>query len=236
MRNTPTVVAVPSPSLPLFPLGTVLLPGSPLPLRIFEPRYRQLVADLLELPVGKRGFGVVAIREGHEVGPDSVRALYDVGCLALVTDIEESADGTFEVASVGTTRFRVTSLDRERPYLRAAVDWLPEDVGEAANLPAAVSYRYAEYHATLGTLYGRPPAVLPRRGCRRRGVARPAGVPRGAYDGRSAGRAAPLVTPRNGPATKTVGGARYRTVRRAGLPELTGLSANLVSICKYEHG
>jgi uncharacterized protein len=100
------------------------------------------------------------------VGPDSVRALYDVGCLALVTDIEESADGTLEVASVGTTRFRVTSPDRERPYLRAAVDWLPEDAGEAANLPAAVSYHYAEYHATLGTLYGRPlplPDSSPRR-------------------------------------------------------------------------
>jgi Lon protease-like protein len=164
MRNTLTVVPVPSPSLPLFPLGTVLLPGSPLPLRIFEPRYRQLVADLLELPAAQRGFGVVAIREGHEVGSDSVRALYDVGCLALVTNIDESADGTFEVSSVGTTRFRVTSLDRERLYLRAAVDWLPEDVGDAANLPAAVSYRYAEYHATLGTLYGRPVPVpeLPR--------------------------------------------------------------------------
>jgi hypothetical protein len=148
----------------LFPLGTVLLPGSPLPLRIFEPRYRQLVADLLELPAARRGFGVVAIREGHEVGSDSVRALYGVGCLAFVTDIEESPDGTFEVSSVGTTRFRVVSLDHERPYLRAAVDWLPEEVGEAANLPAAVSYRYAEYHATLGRMYGRPLPVpdLPR--------------------------------------------------------------------------
>jgi uncharacterized protein len=94
MRNSPTVMPVPSASLPLFPLGTVLLPGSPLPLRIFEPRYRQLVADLLELPAANRGFGVVAIREGHEVGSESVRALYEVGCLALVTEIEESPDGT----------------------------------------------------------------------------------------------------------------------------------------------
>jgi Lon protease-like protein len=164
MRERLTVVAVPSPPLPLFPLGTVLLPGSPLPLRIFEPRYRQLVADLLELPAAKRGFGVVAIREGHEVGSESVRALYDVGCLALVTDIESSADGTFEVSSVGTTRFRVISVDHDRPYLRATVDWLPEEAGDSANLPAALSYRYAEYHATLGTVYGRPlPAPeLPR--------------------------------------------------------------------------
>jgi Lon protease-like protein len=157
------VVAVPSQSLPLFPLGTVLLPGSPLPLRIFEPRYRRLVADLLELPAGQRGFGVVAIREGHEVGADAVRALYDVGCLALVTDIRETADGTVEVSAVGTTRFRVASLDRDLPYLRATVDWLPEDVGEIGNLPAAVSHRYGEYCAVLGALHDRsyPVSELP---------------------------------------------------------------------------
>ena len=54
--------------LPLFPLGTVLVPGLVLPLHIFEPRYRQLVADLEDLPEDEREFGVVAIREGGEVG------------------------------------------------------------------------------------------------------------------------------------------------------------------------
>jgi uncharacterized protein len=151
-----TVVAVPSQSLPLFPLGTVLLPGLPLPLRIFEPRYRRLVADLLDLPAERRAFGVVAIRDGHEVGAGSVRALYDVGCLAVVTAIEESADGTFEVSSVGTTRFRVAALDHAEPYLSAEVEWLAEEGGEAGNLPAAVTRRYSEYHATLGRVYGRP--------------------------------------------------------------------------------
>ena len=53
--------------IPLFPLGTVLLPGAPLPLHIFEQRYRQLVADLLELPAEDRQFGVVAIQAGREV-------------------------------------------------------------------------------------------------------------------------------------------------------------------------
>ena len=53
--------------LPLFPLGTVLVPGLVLPLHIFEPRYRQLVADLEDLPEDEREFGVIAIREGGEV-------------------------------------------------------------------------------------------------------------------------------------------------------------------------
>ena len=59
--------------IPLFPLGTVLVPGLVLPLHIFEPRYRRLLADLAERPEADRGFGVVAIREGHEVGADGVR-------------------------------------------------------------------------------------------------------------------------------------------------------------------
>jgi hypothetical protein len=151
---------VPSQPLPLFPLGTVLLPGSPLPLRIFEPRYRQLLADLLALPPRDRSFGVVAIREGHEVGAGSARALYDVGCLALVTAVQESPDGTFEVASVGTTRFRVTAFDHERPYLRATVDWLDEAHGEVESLPAAVRRRYGEYHEVLGRLAGRTLSAL----------------------------------------------------------------------------
>jgi Lon protease-like protein len=150
------VVAVLSQSLPLFPLGTVLLPGSPLPLRIFEPRYRRLVADLLDLPAERRAFGVVAIREGHEVGAGAARALYDVGCLAVVTDIEESADGTVEVSSVGTTRFRVAGLHQAEPYVSAEVEWLAEEAGEIGNLPDAVSRQYCEYHATLGRMYGRP--------------------------------------------------------------------------------
>ena len=66
----------------VFPLGTVLVPGLVLPLHIFEPRYRTLIHDLLALPAPERGFGVVAIREGHEVGVDGARALADVGTRA----------------------------------------------------------------------------------------------------------------------------------------------------------
>ena len=65
--------------IPLFPLGTVLVPGLVLPLHVFEPRYRRLLADLAAKPEHERGFGVVAIREGHEVGEGGARALHEVG-------------------------------------------------------------------------------------------------------------------------------------------------------------
>lgn len=112
--------------LPLFPLGTVLFPGMVLPLHIFEERYRRLVADLLDGPEPQR-FGVIAIREGHEVGVDSVTSLYDVGCVAVVRDVKRHEDGQFDLVTVGTERFRLGEIDRSLPYLRAQVEVLPDD-------------------------------------------------------------------------------------------------------------
>ena len=65
--------------LPMFPLSTVLFPGMRLPLHIFEPRYRQLIQDLLAGPQPGR-FGVIAIRKGRETGVDGISALYEIGC------------------------------------------------------------------------------------------------------------------------------------------------------------
>ncbi len=83
--------------IPLFPLRTVLVPGLVLPLHVFEPRYRRLVHDLLARPEHDRSFGVVAIREGWEVGEDAVTSTYDVGTLAVVRDISPRADGRYDL-------------------------------------------------------------------------------------------------------------------------------------------
>src|SRR6059058_5573554 len=78
--------------LPLFPLSSVLFPGAPLPLHIFEQRYRDLVGELLGLPEGElRRFGVVAIRSGREAGP-AVPDLHSVGCAAVVRSVSGYAD------------------------------------------------------------------------------------------------------------------------------------------------
>lgn len=141
-----------APLIPLFPLGTVLLPGAPLPLHVFEDRYRRLMDDLLELPAGERRFGVIAIRQGREVGVDGVRALHDVGCMAQIVNSEAKPDGTYGLECVGTTRFRISSLDTELPYLRGSVEWLPEPAGETDGLVGLATERYADYRQAIGSI------------------------------------------------------------------------------------
>lgn len=138
--------------LPIFPLETVLYPGLVLPLHVFEPRYRALVNDLLQMPEGDRRFGVVAIRQGREAGqefPDA-SALHQVGCVAQVRKIEPLDDDRFALATIGTRRFRLSEQDRSRPYLQADVDWLEEaDGNPSPELAKAVSDQFGSYRFAL---------------------------------------------------------------------------------------
>ena len=121
--------------IPLFPLETPLFPGVVLPLQIFEPRYRQLVADLTALPeAADRRFGVVAIRLGGEVERVApAEALFDVGCTAVLRMVAPRLDGGYRVAAVGGERFRLLDVlvpaegSGAPPYLRAQVEWLAEE-------------------------------------------------------------------------------------------------------------
>jgi uncharacterized protein len=123
------VSAVPE-TLPLFPLGTVLLPGAPLPLHIFEPRYRQLTIDLVTGAFPGKQFGVVAVREGW--GPDDgIDGLHEVGCTAALREVRRLPDGRFDLLTMGDRRFRLLSVDATAaPYLVAEVEWLPDLEGD----------------------------------------------------------------------------------------------------------
>jgi Lon protease-like protein len=137
--------------IPLFPLETPLFPGVVLPLHIFEPRYRRLVADLAALPEGtERRFGVVAIRQGWEVERVApAEALFDVGCTAVLRMVAPQLDGGYHVAAVGADRFRLLDVlvpgggPDEPPYLRAVVEWLSDEesaeeaAGDAGELVGA---------------------------------------------------------------------------------------------------
>ncbi|WP_243741819.1 LON peptidase substrate-binding domain-containing protein [Actinomycetospora succinea] len=132
-------------TLPLFPLGTVLLPGASLPLHIFEPRYRQLTIDLVTGTLPGKQFGVVAVREGWS--PDDGRdGLHDVGCTATLREVRRLPDGRFDLQTTGDRRFRLVDVDDSTaPYLVANVEWLPDDEDEHARdlAPLAMAARAA---------------------------------------------------------------------------------------------
>ena len=107
--------------VPLFPLNTVLFPGGPLPLRIFEPRYLDMISACMKQDTP---FGVVLIREGGETGPATT---WNTGTLAKVTDWYQGSDGILGVTAIGTERFRVLSSERRADGL---------NVGEVELLPA----------------------------------------------------------------------------------------------------
>jgi Lon protease-like protein len=144
----------------LFPLSSVLLPGMPLPLHIFEARYRRLLEDLAETPGGAR-FGVVALRSGTETlsanGRDDTPDVAGVGTVAEILEVQGNADGSSDVLSVGSRRFVVESLIADgKPYLRAEVRFLDEDDGalddDRANSALALT---TAYDALLTQLAGR---------------------------------------------------------------------------------
>lgn len=115
--------------LPMFPLGTVLLPHMVLPLHVFEPRYRALLHDVLP---GDREFGVVRVREGSEVGGGDRRD--DVGTIARVLQAQELDDGRWVIVTVGTRRIRIERWLEDAPYPRALVHELAEDGIDATGI------------------------------------------------------------------------------------------------------
>lgn len=123
--------------LPLFPLSTVLFPGQTMQLHVFEDRYRALVHHLLTIPdKSQRLFGVVAIREGYEVGSHGVQSVHRVGCVAQMTAVAPSEDGTFDIEIVGRERFRLQTLDASGTYLVGTVE-TTSDAGDPAAGPGA---------------------------------------------------------------------------------------------------
>ena len=120
--------------LPMFPLGSVLLPGMVLPLHVFEDRYRAMLRDCM---AGSREFGVTLIERGSEVGGGDIRAM--AGCIARIVQAEELPDGRWALVAVGTERVRVHGWLPDDPYPLAEVEDWP-DVPSADPVAAVASY------------------------------------------------------------------------------------------------
>jgi Lon protease-like protein len=125
--------------VPMFPLGTVLVPGAYLPLHVFEPRYRALVQACL---AGTPEFGVALIERGSEVGGGDQR--FSTGCVARIVEAVELEDGRYAIGAVGTRRIRILRWLPDAPYPRAEVeDWPDPDPGpDVAALVASVVPRF----------------------------------------------------------------------------------------------
>ena len=125
--------------LPLFPLPVVLFPGVPLPLHIFEPRYRQL---LLDIRLEKNLFGLAYFDPSSAEG--DVPPAGHVGCVAEVTEVQTFPDGRSNILTLGVIRYRLESyVERGDPYLVAQVSYF-EDDEEDEELLAAPAREVAE--------------------------------------------------------------------------------------------
>jgi Lon protease-like protein len=138
----------------MFPLGAVLLPGSVLPLYLFEPRYVDLYRDIVS---ADREFGVVLIERGGET--EGGEARFSHGTIAQMVGSATHDDGTVSIVTVGTRRIRVTSWLDPAPYPRAMVELLWDDplsatglefVEEGAELLGRLKVLFSELGADVG--------------------------------------------------------------------------------------
>ncbi len=144
--------------IPIFPLHTVLFPDGPLPLRVFEPRYLDMISTCLK---GGTGFGVCLIRDGSEVG--EAATTYEVGTVALIHDWHTRHDGLLGITARGEARFRIVSEEVQRnQLLMAEVEILPAEA--STDIPAEylhladllrhiigqIGHRYADLPARYG--------------------------------------------------------------------------------------
>lgn len=129
--------------LPLFPLDLVLLPGTPLPLHIFEPRYREMISECLDR---SQHFGVLRGKE---------QELAEIGCTAeILTVTKKYEDGRMDIVTEGRARFEVLQLNQERSFLQGEVIYLRDELGAASQEDVAQALKL---HGEIMTLAGAEP-------------------------------------------------------------------------------
>jgi len=126
--------------LPIFPLDLVLFPGIPLPLHIFEPRYKEMIAECLEL---KKPFGVVRA---------SSEGVADIGCTAEIVQVTKKYDdGRMDILTRGVDRFEVLEVHEDRSFLQAEISLIQDEPGRPARQMVEQAVRL---HAEIAKLAG----------------------------------------------------------------------------------
>ncbi len=133
--------------LPIFPLELVLLPGVPLPLHIFEPRYKEMIAECLEK---KKPFGVVRA---------SSEGVADIGCTAEIMSVTKKYDdGRMDILTRGVERFEVIEVNDERSFLQAEISLVQDEDEDEPGKPATEMVTQAvRLHAEIAKLAGAEP-------------------------------------------------------------------------------
>ena len=132
--------------LPLFPLDVVLFPGTPLPLHIFEPRYREMISECLDR---KKSFGVVRAKE---------EGVAEIGCTAeIITVTQKYPDGRLDIVTEGRERFEVMQVNQERSFLQAEVLYLQDEPEKATAEEIAQAVKLQGEIVATGRLHSRQP-------------------------------------------------------------------------------
>jgi Lon protease-like protein len=132
--------------MPMFPLGSVLLPGGVLPLHVFEPRYRQMVIDCLQKD-GTPEFGQALITHGREAGGGDERSM--IGTVAQMIQIEALDEERYAIVAVGVRRIRVNAWLPDDPYPSADVDDFPDVDPDPHDLAVDVAATHGRVRAVL---------------------------------------------------------------------------------------
>lgn len=137
--------------LALFPLDLVLFPGAPLPLHIFEPRYKEMITDCLE---HKRPFGMVRAQKD---------ALAEVGCTAAIIKVKKKyEDGRLDIDAEGRQRFEIIQLNQERSFLQGEVLFFDDDPGTVSDADAKSAL---QLHTQLFDILGQETEITSPNGC-----------------------------------------------------------------------
>lgn len=147
-RTLPTTLPE---TIPIFPLeDAMLFPDMSVPLRIFEPRYRAMVGDVLK---GNRIIGMVQLRPGYEADYERSPSIFPFGCAGVITDIEMQPNGEYTLVLQAFAKFRVTREEASRPYRVAHVTRVDDTV--AASDRAALHAQRERLASILSTAGGR---------------------------------------------------------------------------------
>ena len=134
--------------IPLFPLSVVLLPSMPLPLHIFEERYKEMMGEVIP---AKGEFGVVFAKDD---------GIVNIGCTAKVERVmRRYDDGRLDLLAIGQRRFQISSLDQEKSFLRAEVEFFNDD--DAREVPVELRQRATAAYKNLATSEDESPELAP---------------------------------------------------------------------------